>query len=68
MRLSDIDHSKVGTLEEFIHLLKYGNPELLKTENVSDQSRLLDYFSFLMMNHGENSLQNLTNCLTLVMT
>jgi hypothetical protein len=48
MRLSDIDHSKVGTLEEFIHLLKYGNPELLKTENVSDQSRLLGYLSFLL--------------------
>ncbi|NGX54468.1 MAG: hypothetical protein KR126chlam2_00079 [Chlamydiae bacterium] len=54
MRISDIDHSQVKTLEEFINVLNCGNPEHIKTEDVSDQSRLLSYLSVLINNEPDS--------------
>ncbi len=56
MRISDTNHSKVVTLEEFVNVLNYGNPEFIKTDRVSDQSRLLDHL-FLLLSRESVALQ-----------
>lgn len=48
MRVSDIDHSKVDSLDDFINVLTYGDPALIEIEGVLDQGRLLKHLSFLL--------------------